>query len=661
MGGAPNMLRSIAILLAGVLSAFGAETCFAQAPAAPVAAPAVADEKPPRIPTSVFAAQPFMSGPHISPDATHIVAQLNDGGTRQLGIIDVASGKTQALNLPKEYDLRWYRWAGNARVIFSVGHTVPWFDDDGYQTRLLVYDVASGKISLLGAKEEGLIGDDMLWIDPDGKNLLLSYQPTPYDYPQVYSIDIATNVRSKVVDQKDGIWDWYADNTGAVRAGFGSESGHWRMVYRASAAEAFHTVLRAKDDDDNAGYEAARLFYGSDEGYVLRYDVLSGRQALFKFNYATRKTGEEVFSNDTNDIDDYDLTDDGKGLSAAWYKTDRQRVKWFDPAMATIQDQLDKAVGDRHAWVVSRSKDDKMLMVWVGSTNDPGHYYLFPQADGVMHRYADVNAGLKTRDLVPSRYVHYVARDGLQIPAYLTLPRGRDPKGLPLIVMPHGGPYYVRDEGSYDDEVQFYANRGYVVLQPEYRGSDGYGKPFFEKGQGQWGRAMQDDLDDGMDWLVKQGIVDARRVCIIGSSYGGYAALWGAIRNPERYRCAASFAGVSDLGRQLKYQLAFPDSKRNRDDWRKTVQGAESFDLKTVSPLYTVAQLKVPVLLVHGDKDSRVPYKQSRMLAEALKAAGKTYEFYTLPGEGHGFSTSANEQLWYDKLDAFLAKYNPAD
>ena len=226
--------------------------------------------------------------------------------------------------------------------------------------------------------------------------------------------------------------------------------------------------------------------------------------------------------------------------------------------------------------------------------------------------------------------------------------------------MPHGGPYDVRDDGTYDVDVQFLANRGYAVLQPEFRGSGGYGKAFYEKGEGQWGRAMQDDLDDGMDWLAKQGTIDPKRVCIVGSSYGGYAALWGAVRNPERYRCAASFAGISDLKRQLKYQIAFKISKRYRKDWRKKVQGEETFDLTTVSPLYAVDKLKVPLLIVHGDADQRVPYKQSKLYADALAKAGKSYEFITLKGEGHGFSSDTNQQLWLDKLEAFLTKYNPA-
>ena len=232
---------------------------------------------------------------------------------------------------------------------------------------------------------------------------------------------------------------------------------------------------------------------------------------------------------------------------------------------------------------------------------------------------------------------------------------------LPLIVLPHGGPYGLRDRPDYDPEVQFLANRGYAVLQPNYRGSGGFGKEFYLKGEGQWGRQMQDDLDDGMDWLVRDGIVDPARVCIVGGSYGGYAALWGATRNPERYRCAASFAGVSDLGRQLKYQLTFRLDPRYRKDWRRIVQGPPEFDTKTVSPLFTVDQLKRPVLLVHGDADQTVPFRQSKLYADALKAAGKPYEFHTLVNEGHGFSSSGNLKRWLDYLETFLTKWNPAN
>jgi dipeptidyl aminopeptidase/acylaminoacyl peptidase len=241
------------------------------------------------------------------------------------------------------------------------------------------------------------------------------------------------------------------------------------------------------------------------------------------------------------------------------------------------------------------------------------------------------------------------------------LPLGRPAKGLPLIVMPHGGPYGVRDNGDYDPYVQFLANRGYAVLQPNYRGSESYGREFEEKGDGQWGRAMQDDLDDGMDWLVKDGVADAKRVCIFGASYGGYAAMWGATRNPERYRCAASLAGVSDIARQLKFSRDFFRDTKSARAWQSRVKGDSKFDLGDISPLDHAEQLKVPMLLAHGKDDQVVPIKQSDLYAAALRKAGKPVEYYTYEDEGHGLSDATHIEDFLNRLDAFLKKHNPAE
>jgi dipeptidyl aminopeptidase/acylaminoacyl peptidase len=255
--------------------------------------------------------------------------------------------------------------------------------------------------------------------------------------------------------------------------------------------------------------------------------------------------------------------------------------------------------------------------------------------------------------------VRYKARDGLEIPGYLTLPAGREAKGLPLVILPHGGPYGVRDTLRYDPEVQFLASRGYAVLQPNYRGSESYGLAFHKRGEGEWGRKMQDDLDDGMDWLVARGIVDPKRACLVGSSYGGYAAAWGATRNPERYRCAASFAGVFDLRTQLRYTREFLISKVYRE-YKQTVKGPETFDLDSVSPLREVKRLKVPLLLIHGDDDSIVPVEQSKSYASALKSAGKAHDLHIIKNEGHGFREKGSFALYLGKLEAFLAQHNPA-
>jgi dipeptidyl aminopeptidase/acylaminoacyl peptidase len=263
------------------------------------------------------------------------------------------------------------------------------------------------------------------------------------------------------------------------------------------------------------------------------------------------------------------------------------------------------------------------------------------------------------KQLADMESVSYAARDGLDIPAYLTLPPGRPAKDLPLVIMPHGGPF-ARDEWGYDVWAQFLASRGYVVLQPNFRGSTGFGRQFVEKGNGQWGRGMQDDIDDGVKWLVGRGLVDARRVCIMGASFGGYAAEWAAVRNPDIYRCAISFAGVSDISAQLKYDRKFLIAARYYRNWRDRVQGSDGIKLDSLSPAKRAADLKVPILIAHGDADTNVPPIQSKMLFDALTKLGRPPEYYVYKGEGHGFTKPEDQIDFLKKVAAFLAKYNPS-
>jgi dipeptidyl aminopeptidase/acylaminoacyl peptidase len=661
-------LRALCLAAAGVATSGFASVAWAD-PAQPVTAtPVVAI--PPRISTADFAARATMSGLKLSPDGTHVIARAMIGDKASLGIFDL-TGKDKPIGLAetKGFDTNWYRWAGNSMILVGLGKSVPWEGDEAYATRLVAYDLVTRKPKLIGEAGEGLLGDDVLWVDPEGKHILLSYQKSIYDYPSVSNIDLATNKSTQVVPARDDIWDWSADEDGVVRYGFGyTNTHHWIAVYRKTASDRFVQIGQGRNDKDNgADFDVIRIVQGSDDGFIYDTDEKTGLKAVYTFNFATHKRGDLVFEAPANDVDVAYTTTDGKAMESAWFTDSRQRVHWWNKDMAAFQADLDKAVnggkpdGDREAYVQSQSRDRTIRIVWVGAANDPGSYYVYQEASGRMQRVAHVYESLHPDQLAKPAYVHYKARDGLDIPAYLTLPLGRTPKNLPLIIMPHGGPFYVRDDGSYDDDVQFLANRGYAVLQPQYRGSSSYGTAYHDKGKGQWGRAMQDDVDDGMDWLVKQGIADPKRVCLVGISYGGYAALWGATRNPERYRCGVSLAGVTDIGRQVKYANHFDDNRKSRDEWQQTVQGEKSFDLKTVSPLYTVDRLKVPVLVLHGEKDQRVLPKQSRLYADALKAAGKTFEYVSIPEDGHGYTTAAAARIWYDRLDAFLAKYNAAE
>jgi len=261
--------------------------------------------------------------------------------------------------------------------------------------------------------------------------------------------------------------------------------------------------------------------------------------------------------------------------------------------------------------------------------------------------------------LAPMEPVRYIARDGLEIRAYLTLPPGKGTANLPLVVMPHGGPF-VRDIWGYDAWVQYLASKGYAVLQPNYRGSTGFGKAFVEKGNGQFGRGMQDDVDDGVKWLAAKGTVDPKRVCIMGASYGGYAAMLAAVRNPELYRCAISFAGLSDVSAQLKYDRKSFAASRYFRNWRDRVKGDKDFELDTISPLKMADRMTVPILIAHGTADRTVPVSQSQRLHDALLKIKRPHEFVLYKDEGHGFADPANATDFLDRVGKFLAEHNPS-
>jgi dipeptidyl aminopeptidase/acylaminoacyl peptidase len=267
--------------------------------------------------------------------------------------------------------------------------------------------------------------------------------------------------------------------------------------------------------------------------------------------------------------------------------------------------------------------------------------------------------GLTEADLGEMKPYDYAARDGLRIPAYITLPPGRAPKNLPAVVMPHGGPD-ARDTLRFDWWAQFLANRGYVVLQPNFRGSAGYGRAFTEAGLQQWGLKMQDDITDGVKKMIADGIVDPKRVCIVGASYGGYAALAGATLTPEMYACSVSVAGVSDLPEMLSYERR--TSGKNSGAvrfWASRIGSADedSERLRATSPARQAARARAPIMLLHGENDTTVPIEQSEMMVEALQDAGKPVTFIKLEGDDHYLHLASTRLQMLRALEGFLAEH----
>ena len=621
----------------------------------------------PRIPTRDFARLPDFSDAKISPDGSRLVFRLRANGKVQIGHRLVDGGPTSGFAIPDGMELRWIRWAGNNQILVSVQTVAYVFGIEVPRTTLMLYSIATGETRLLTlhndgkgkASNPGLIGDDVLYVAPDGSRLLMAMNKDLFGNPSVFDVSLPDGKMTEIVRARNSISDWFADNQGIVRVGIGWDAGKLRLIYRTDASADFQTIARLDPNKEESWFSLAQIVTGSDEGYVLS-DAATGRVAVHRFNYRTREIGELVYGHDRFDIAGYELSEDGRTLRAVYYTDDRDRVVWMDAAEKRTQAMIDRAVPHLQAWTVSRSSDQSKLLIYGTATNDPGVWYVLDRATRQMAILATEYEGLPPEQLATTTEISYKSRDGMDIPAYLTLPKGRAAKGLPLIIHPHGGPYGVRDKLAYDPQVQFFANRGYAVLQPNYRGSGGYGTAFGDAGVGQIGRGMQNDLDDGMDWLAGQGIIDPARTCIVGASYGGYAAIWGIIRNPERYRCAASFAGVADWESMLKYDRRFL-TKKASDKWRARITGEGDLTLKDVSATKAASSLTRPLLLAHGDQDSNVPISQSeKFLAAVPKPRRDLVTFHEFEGEGHSFADPTNFQIWLDKLDAFLAEHNPA-
>jgi len=615
------------------------------------------------VPVEAFAQLPAFEGPRLSPDGTRLAAKMAIRGVQHLVVAPLFGGKpgqpgVAALKVGTDVDINWWRWVGDNWLVVGLGSRQPFEGDEVYITRMVGVSADMKTMQRIDWARSGFRADDLLWVARDGSPRVLFARSTGIMdwaevYPSVWEADLSTGKARRVANSQTDVWDWYADGVGNVRMGirYRDDSGKSSLLYRATNAEPFRTIAR-NDPRAKTSFVIPSAFRA--DGTALAIDDEDGRDALYEVSLPDLKLGKRVYGVDRYDLDGVIRNAAGTDVEGV-IVTDRfEHVVWLDPDMQRIQQAADKAVGERRARILSRSADGGAMLVEVGSPSQAGTLYYWNIAGGRMQRYADQNATLGNRTLSPVRTVRYTARDGTPIEAVLTLPRHRPAKTLPLIVLPHGGPI-ARDSEAWDWWTQYLAETGYAVIQPNYRGSSGYGTAFLKLGEGEWGLRMQDDLNDAIGYLAKEGIADPERVCIAGASYGGYAALRAAERDGALYRCAISYAGVSDLAGIRRYDSQFLNGKTLGRYWTERTP-----DLRSVSPRFGAAQVTIPILLMHGKEDKRVPVKQSRQMADALKAAGKPYRYIEQPLGDHHFTRSEDRLQFLKTMTAFLAEHNPA-
>ncbi len=469
-------------------------------------------------------------------------------------------------------------------------------------------------------------------------------------YVNLYGVDLDSGVADIAASGAHRPHDWAlaADGTVVSHSEYDPATGDWYLYAAGTEASVIETLHDPLGEIGLAGL-------GRTPGAVLIEKSEPEEVNLADASRAPLATERPVAASN------YLFDPTTHRLVGAVLTGDRADQQFFDPVLKARQGALRKALGGAPQ-IVSWSADSKALILYTEGDGDAGTYWLVNGAKVSPYGYSypdlpDANVG-------SSRMITYKAADGLEIHGVLTLPPGRDPRGLPLVVLPHGGPQ-AHDSLRFDWFAQAFAGRGYAVFQPNFRGSDGYGVEFRDAGFGQWGRKMQTDISDGVAALARDGLVDPKRACIVGASYGGYAALAGVTVQHGLYRCAVSHAGISDLNYFLFTVTPGDADERNpATRYIRKFLGARSENdsaMSELSPAKLAARADAPILLIHGADDTVVPVGQSREMERNLTAAGKPVEFVLLKGEDHWLSRDATRKAMLNAAVAFVEKHNPAD
>lgn len=632
-------------------------------PAQPAASPPIAAARG-LIPAADFARVPFITLPRLSPDGTVMAGLFNRNGEQVIAMLNLADHTDHPVfvGLPEGTEVAQIYWVNNDNLVVSLYALKPVEGDRWIVSRLLGVNRKTGKLTKIMWDAGGQNASDVIWIASDGSpQIMVAAQDSIYVddgfWPAVYKVNVETGARTLVQKGRETVMNWFADSAGNVRAGEGYEdnSRTFRLLYRGPEGGNFKTVDNADTRKREVLTEPFLFLPGTSHALAV-HDDPQGHSAVFEIDMLTQQDVRTVYSApEGSEVESVEISADGKGLLGVSYAGRASGMTWLDPDLAQLQDAIAKSVPGQRARIVSMNANRTRFLILIDRPDNPGSLYFFDINGTKLQRLAILNDGLGTAPLNPVKLVSYKARDGLEIEAVLTLPRDRPAKNLPIVVLPHGGPW-AQDTLDYDYWAQFIASRGYAVIQPNFRGSTGYGTDFLRKGEGQLGFAMQDDLSDALAWAVTAGIADPKRACIVGASYGGYAAMWGIAKDPDQYRCAISIAGVSNLRRDVNSFGSYVMGKLFRDDWQRMTP-----DFAAVSPINAIARIKAPLLLIHGRKDITVDFGQSQAMFDKMRGAGKVVDLVALPLADHHFTREADRLVLLTSIEAFLFKYNPPD
>jgi dipeptidyl aminopeptidase/acylaminoacyl peptidase len=626
-----------------------------------------------------FGALPAISHVHLSPDGQYFSAIEPVDGRPTVVVFKIGDPNTKPIIFadPGSFAVD-SRWVNNDRLIcFVYGnvHDLGESDLSRYHRRTRSIAVSiSGKDPVVLLKKNSQVfyanrstGDvvdldttnrDLVYIEAYQWGSLTSYTDTKLQQDSannnLFSVNVENGDVSRVADGNEFTQQWFMDGAGHVLARIdqGKDLQYSLYIYDHGVPRLAKTMEGAHGED--SGFMGVTADNAS---LVAEYYRDGDKNGVHAFPLAGSAFGATLFSNPTYDAGDL-IYDDWTGRAiGVQFQDDKTESVYFDPARQKLQQKLEAALPGQTVTIVSVDQKGVNVLVASEDSQHPETFWLFSTATHQLNALATAYPQLQPADLGEMKPYPYTARDGLDIHAYLTLPPGKAPHDLPVVVFPHGGPAS-RDALGFDWWAQSMASQGYAVLQPNFRGSSGYGYRFERAGDGEWGRKMQDDVSDGVKKLIADGIADPKRVCIVGASYGGYSALAGVTFTPELYACGVSYAGISSVTNLLgNTAMETGEQSSSVATWRQRLGAAADSPkaLQDISPASHPEKVQVPVLLLHSSRDNTVPLSQSDLENTALANAGKKSQFITIDGDDHYLNLATTRERVLDEINKFLA------
>ena len=606
------------------------------------AAPAHAQAK--QVPMRDFFKNPQETGHQISPDGKYLSWLAPHERRLNVFVKPLAGGEAQRVTGETARDIGGYFWKGD-RILYVKDFG----GDENFHVVSVNLKGEDLKDLTPGEKVRAQIVDGLI---NDDKHIIVSHNKRDAKVFDVFRTDVATAEEKLIAQNPGNITSWMTDHDGKLRVAGTTDGVNTTMLYRDKEEDAFKPIVTTNFKETVAPiiftFDNKRLIVGSNRG--------RDKTAIFEFDPGTAKEGKLIAENKEVDMDNVSFSRKRKVLTAATYTTWKGQRKFLDKESEAMFKKVEaKLPGYEIAFTSGNKAEDKYI---VATFNDKsrGKRYLFDKKTGKLDFIADITPWLPEGELADMKPVSYTSRDGLTINGYLTLPKGIAAKNLPVVVNPHGGPW-ARDRWGFNPEVQFLANRGYAVFQMNFRGSVGYGRKFWEASFKQWGKTMQDDVTDGVQWLIKQGIADPKRIAIYGASYGGYTTLAGVTFTPDLYAAAVDYVGVSNL---FTFMGTIPPYWKPYLAMLHEMVGDPEKDkelLAAASPVMHTDKIKTPLFVAQGAKDPRVNKAESDQMVEALKKRGVEVEYMVKDNEGHGFRNEENRFEFYEAMEKFLAKH----